>query len=568
MSGSLTKNRSKKELGKFYTPDEAAQILSTWAIKEPFERILEPSFGACGFLEAATNRLKVLGSIDPSSYVYGCDIDEAAFTEYLEPKLGICKSSPRFLNKDFLTVELSDFGIDYFDVIVGNPPYVSYHNMSTHMRQVAEASIGRNGFVLGPKPSLWAHFLLHSIQFLRSGGRMAWILPSSFLFAEYGTRARNYIAQYFTDVLIVQLGQRLFLSEGTEEISAVLLADNKRIDASDSTHINFSFVESLAELDDAIRAWQCGETSLVNGRIASTLLSKEAIAGSRTAESAGRVVTLGEVARIRIGIVTGANYFFVIDQATAASHNLPDSCLRFILSKFSLAPGVSLTSEDVLKAQQEKRNCLLVDTDNQDLNQKGSALRCYLASMPRQKRVSIRTFKKRQVWHQPDDGLTPDAFLPYMYHNGPRLILNDIGATSTNTVHRVYFHKLAQTRHHTISGTAWKKVCAISILSTYSQLSGEQEGRSYGAGVLKHEPSEASRIRLILPKALDEREVETSFKQIDIALRNGRYDDARRQADNFVLKALSPDVRKKTIVELEHALKQARRRRIRTKAEE
>lgn len=561
---SKTQRRSKKELGQYFTPNEAARIISSWAIRRPDERILEPSFGACDFLEAATHRLGVLGSPEPTKYLYGCDIDEDVFTDYLEPKLGIRRTNPHFLHRDFLEVEPIDFGSNLFDIIIGNPPYISYHNMTPQIRQVIEQLVHRKGFILKPKASLWAYFLLHAISFLKEGGRMAWILPSSFLFAEYAANIKTHIANSFERVFVVQLGQRLFLSEGTEEISAILFAENKYSNVIDNKHIQFDFVDTLSDLELSIEAWQEGQTNQVylNGRINSTLLSKEATLSMQAAETAGRVVTLGHIAKIGIGIVTGANKFFILDLKTAKSNSLPDSCLRPVLSKFSMASGLSLTTEDIVKARVENRKCLLVDTDHPDLICKGSALRKYLASMPRIQRFKVKTFKKRTLWHRPDDGRVPDAFFPYMYHHGPRIILNEARTTSTNTIHRMYFEPLFQPNE--ISKDIWEKACAISILSTYSQLSGEHEGRSYGAGVLKHEPSEASRIRLILPEILDKQEVEDLFQQIDLALRNNEHKEACRCADNFVLKSIPIDKRNHIVRSLEKALYETRSRRRRS----
>ena len=163
----------------------------------------------------------------------------------------------------------------------------------------------------------------------------------------------------------------------------------------------------------------------------------------------------------------------------------------------------------------------------------------------------------------PDDGRIPDAFFPYMYHYGPRLILNEADTTSTNTIHRVYFK--SDVCPSSIPGDTWRKVCAISILSTFSQLSGEIQGRCYGAGVLKHEPSEASRIRLVIPQSLDVQKVNAVFQQVDTALRENQGGKAQRHADLFVLQPLTPQERKGIIDTLGHALDEARRRRRRAK---
>ncbi len=165
---------SKKALGRYYTPEHATRILCSWAIRQSEEKVLEPSFGACGFLEAASDRLKELGSGDPRHQLYGCDIDEGAFIDYLEPRLGIDKSNPHFLHRDFLHIQPTEFGTQALDVVVGNPPYVSYHTMGEQTRKAAKQVAVNDGFKLTPKASLWAFFVLHAIPFIRPGGRMAW----------------------------------------------------------------------------------------------------------------------------------------------------------------------------------------------------------------------------------------------------------------------------------------------------------------------------------------------------------------------------------------------------------
>ena len=291
---------------------------------------------------------------------------------------------------------------------------------------------------------------------------------------------------------------------------------------------------------------------------------------------AGYVVQLGDLANIRIGIVTGANSFFVIDEAKANEHGLPDEALRPVLAKFAMAPGAVLTRADLASIRAKGGRLLLVDTDHADLAVKGSNLRDYLATFPRPKRHTNKTFRKRKLWHRPDDDRPPDAFFPYMYQHGPRLILNEVGTTSTNTIHRVYFKddsltifediyslraEVSAAERIRLSTRGWRRTFALSILSTFSQLSGELHGRSYGAGVLKHEPSEAARIQLIIPRPRSENAVDATFREVDGLLRGGDFDAAKALADYFVLNALPSNERKRVCAVLGAALKEARRRR-------
>ena len=566
--------RDRKRLGIYYTPSGAARILCEWAIRSGSDRVLEPSFGACGFLEAAVDRLREVDADSPLDQLYGCDIDEAAFTKYLDPKLGRGIESGRFLHRDFLRVRPNDFDGGAFDAVVGNPPYVSYHTMDEEQRIAAEKALADAGLRISPKASLWAYFLLASTMFIRPGGRMAWILPSSFLYAEYAALVRDRLSQCFDRCLVVQLGQRLFLSEGTEEATIVVLAEG--FGATGEGEIVLDFAETLEDLERSVEAWSRRESKAkaFDGRASALMLGDAAEGAMEAASGAGRIVSVGAVADVRIGIVTGANPFFVIDEATAVSHGLPNSALRPILAKFVMAPGAALREADLVEARRSGRKLLLVDTDHPDMADDGSSIRQYLDTFDGAKRESNKTFRKRKLWHRPDDGRTPDAFFPYMYQHGPRIILNEARTTSTNTIHRVYFKgemssegagpelpfPLAPSGKR-LNAESWRRTYAVSILSTFSQLSGELQGRSYGAGVLKHEPSEARRIRLVLPKFESLEDPERAFDEADTALRDGAPDAARAVADEFVLAALDDAARAEMKSVLSAALAAARRRR-------
>mgnify|MGYP003599951813 FL=1 len=92
---------SKKKLGAFYTPNNLCQILADWAITSSENKILEPSFGQCGFLEASRLRLERLGCPDPKENIYGCDIDTNAF-DFLKKILGEPIDEQKFILEDFM----------------------------------------------------------------------------------------------------------------------------------------------------------------------------------------------------------------------------------------------------------------------------------------------------------------------------------------------------------------------------------------------------------------------------------------------------------------------------------
>jgi hypothetical protein len=187
--------------------------------------------------------------------------------------------------------------------------------------------------------------------------------------------------------------------------------------------------------------------------------------------------------------------------------------------------GIQLTSEDVKRLRSEgKKSIIFSISPNKDVPEEAIP---YTETFPVSLREHNRTFQKRQNrWLASDDGRIPDAFFSYMTHEGPRIALNSAKVNSTNSIHRVYF-KPAITELQ-------RKLITISICTTFSQLSAEIEGRSYGSGVLKIEPSEAKKIKLILPQDKTEVEINNCFSALDEYVRTQSWNKARALADAFI----------------------------------
>ncbi len=513
--------QEKKQNGIYYTPDRAAQILTRWAIRRPSDIVLEPSFGGCGFLVATRDRLLELGTSVPQNNLYGCDIDERAF-EFLKNLLGRVPAG-HFKQIDFLTISPTVF--PKADAVIGNPPYVSLHNMQESQRTATRAIIAGEHDDMNGRASLWMYFVLHSLAFLKPGGRVAWILPGSFVYSDYSTKLRTKLEACFGRCLAIILEDRLFISEGTEESSVVLLCEGYQ--QGTDTKMRLTSAKGLSELEGAIERWSIGD--VVGGEWIGR--PQLALASSVARESYQKLLTkaaahrLSEFANIKIGIVTGANRFFVLAAKQAESLGLPSESVTPILARFTQARGLQLCDADLQETQREGKRCLLVNTRHQEVLP--TTVESYLATFPVEEKKKNNTFTRRTIWHQPDDGKHPDGFFSSMQTEGPVLVLNQTMATCTNTVYRVFFGtKVSDEKKRTI---------AVSLQSTFSQFSAEVEGRSYGHGALKIEPSEAKRIAILLPKGKALEDLDKAFAEIDVFLRVGNREGARNAADAFLL---------------------------------
>lgn len=566
-NSAINEHYEKKKIGRYYTPPEVTKVLCEWAIRNSDDIVFEPSFGGCGFLESSYQRLLTKQCKNPLRQLFGCDVDPNAFSKYLLPKYEnedfFIKS--RFTENDFLALTLKDFAVEGFTAVVGNPPYVSYQRMSETQRKSVISLIKSLKIKLDRRASLWAYFVLHSLNFLKEGGRLAFVLPGGFLHTNYAEIIRKKIEACFSRSLVVQIGEKLFIAEGTEESTSILLADNFKQNADSAMQIEFAAeVSCLEQIIDAWNNNSNNSTKNSHSKASYKLLPSAILENLANVESLSPVIDLGEAADVSIGIVTGANNFFVVDSKSAVEKQIPAKFIKSIYSRFKMTNGLTFTTQDWEQKAQAGFRCFFIDTRGFD-EYSDLKLKEYLDSFPESEKKTNITFSKRPVWHQPLYMRIPDAFFPYMHNSGPRIILNEAQSLSTNTIHRVYF-KETDGRVYT---TAERKLLAISILSTYSQFSAELEGRVYGSGALKLEPSEAKRIKIIFPRNIENTLIEREFDEIDEMFRisTNRHKDSeinlriRNKVDNFLLQHLNKPKLKSIFEFLSNQIESIRKKR-------
>jgi len=538
----------KRTWGIFYTPVELSRCLAEWAITSRSDTVLEPSFGGCGFLNETALALKQKGAREPWQQLCGCDKDLRAFI-YLPALYRRKAPSRRFLHRNFLDTVPTDYCIKQFHVVIGNPPYVRRHNMRSYQISSAEAVDAYGPFTVSRRASLWAYFIIHSLRFLREGGRMAWVLPRSLSQSDYGREVVKLLCGQFDAVTVISLQKRLFVAEGADELVDVLLCRGHRANHSLAVHPLIAYADSLEELERKMGR-EATASCVMPVNISSGREDLLTTAERQALDQYGRIVgiqSFGEIARVRIGIVTGLTRFFVLSRTALHAVGLTKDLCTPLLTRASYARGLSWQQADVAHSIETDHRILLVRSDLKATNR-------YWAGFPSELRESIRTFRKRPVWNAPDDGMIPGAFFFGLVDNGPRLVLNDAGINSNNSVHRIYFKKDID--------PVMKRALALLFLSSYVQVSGELVGRVCGAGGLKFEPSDVAKLKIITPPGgLAAAMLTELWPKVDLLLRNGREQEAIQCVDASVQASTAGLLRNEAIRLVQSALKKLRNAR-------
>ncbi len=436
----------------------------------------------------------------------GADIDPVAF-QALERR-GFDAEQLQFKNEDFLSLPPEAFEVSGFDAVVGNPPYVRHHAFDEKTRQNAQKVKKITGVDLPMQANLWAFFLLHATQFLKIGGRAAFVLPQNFLHATYAEKVRAFLTKHFRDVKAFSIKEHLFENEGASEKSVLLFADGwnpapqktpSRLSVFpvDDTHIATAVLAGVIEPPNAAKRLEELDLDLRGTR------------------------RLGDLCNVRIGLVTGNSSFFLFNAEEAHRADIDSCWLSPIVSKADQVIGLTVTTGDLSRAFASGARTAILDTrSDRKLDPKVDE---YLERLTDEQIETNATFKKRMVWHQPFDQYIGDAFFTGMSHISPRLVLNIDKLHCTNTLYRLSFSD---------EGIASRKQIALSLVSSFGQISAELEGRPYGSGLLKHEPSDVREIQVFVEGA-DDQETNAAFERADALLRAGQQAQATEVADHF-----------------------------------
>lgn len=509
----------QKELGAFYTPVAMASALTDWAIRDPSDCVLDPSFGGLVFLGAARQRLRRLGAMEGaiSEQIFGVDLDEEAH-ELVRKDPGPGLGAAQVVDRDFFEVEPSDF--PPIAAVVGNPPYIRYQGFNGSAERARELA-AHAGVKLTRLASSWAPFVVHGTSFVTPGGRLAQVLPAELLHSQYASEVVEFLRRSFGRVQIAVFEERVF--PGALEEVVLLLADERG--ASAPADVKLISCQNVADLSrglaqgadtvDAGSTYPSGR-----GKLLAQLLPEDTRSVYEALTKDKAVGLLGDLASVDIGIVTGANDFFMLSTEQAAA--LDPELLSVGVCKAAHLAGARLARDDHARLLRDGHSALMLVASAESPSAALKSARAYIrrgeeAGLDQRYKCRIRD----PWWALPVPRRGPATLLlTYCSNDHPRLALNEVDALSTNTLHGV----------RPVDGSHAQRLAA-GFYNSLTLLSAELVGRSYGGGVLKLEPSEAEALAIpSLPS-----ELEAVLPRVDEAIRRRDLDAAVSLVDPLVL---------------------------------
>lgn len=498
----------KKELGAFYTPNLVTDALCNWAISNSSDTLLEPSFGGCNFLISSINRLTNLGCINSTESVYGYDIDNDAFKILNEKKI----SGTNFFHKDFLTSTQKEIP-QKVSAALGNPPFLPINKISLDYRLEVLQNIKFRNLKIDKRSSIWIYFIIQSLKFLKKDGKMAWIVPDSIYFTNYGKIFLSEISTLFASVKLLRIKERFFYESGTHEKTSILLCEG--FDKGSCSVEVFNYQSLSSTLNDL------SKNNFTN--------FSEKTNNSYTVSQSFELAQLGDIFDIKIGIVIGAAKLLTIKvKDVEKSPYFPDYVYPLVTKGRQLT-NLTVNKDILLK----DKGAAAYIIDGIKLEKENPELyRQLLESMPLET-ISNITFQSRPHLFGYDDFRNPDAFLTYYAQKLPRLIENeDKSLNCSNSVHRLYLKEEFQQRNDIVKFIAIQMFCRFLGDETL------QIAREYGNNILKYEPSDAVKIPVLIPRESNDlfrKNLKSVFTSMGECINNSRIEEAIQIGTKFII---------------------------------
>ena len=462
--------------GGYYTPAALSEYLCRWAIRDPSDRVIEPSCGDGSFVRAAVARLGRAGSLVAVEVV--SDELEKAKQSLTNDKTVEWRCGSFFR---FAPTLLEGEG---FDAAVGNPPFIRFQYFDKRERDRAFALLRGFGYRPNGLANAWAAFVQLSVEMLRDGGRLAMVVPAELLQVQYAAELRFRLPLQFEQVTLVAFDQLVFPHIQQEVV--LLLAEGRCRNAKAPGQLRVQQArncDALLTSPPSVAAAANVEPAGANNwqKWTALFLQEPEAAVLRAYADVPAVHRLGDLADVDVGIVTGRNRFFVVSQEQARQLQLGDRALD-VVGRTSALQSIRFTNADMQHYAGRNRSKLL------HLSGLPSAsfpapLAAYLAQGEAEGVDAGYKCRIRNRWFDVPSVGVPDAFLFRQIHTAPLLVANQAGATSTDTIHRTRVR----------AGVDRERLCG-AMINSLTFAAAEIGGRSYGGGVLELEPREAERL--------------------------------------------------------------------------
>ena len=486
----------RNRLGQFATPTKLAADIQRYAraqlSKNESVRFIDPAVGTGAFYSALMNEF-------PKSRI------RSALGFEIDPQYG--DAATKLWSKNGLEIRLADFtqsdapaNNENYNLLICNPPYVRHHHIpNSEKKRLKLRTLQACGVELSGLAGLYCYFLGLSHAWMSEGGLAGWLIPSEFMDVNYGVPLKTYLLNEVT-LLHIHRFDPTDMQFGDALVSSSVVWFRKNLPKPD-LKVRFTFGGTL---EDPLEEQVIPAKDLQSNR----KWSRIPLESNRNYSDCP---ALGDFFKIKRGIATGNNSYFILHLEDILQRNLPLDAFKPIL------PNPRYLLQDDVDGDGKgypllDRRLFLLDPPwtEDEIRSEYPALWNYFEEGVANGIAKRYLCRHRTPWYSQESRPPATFVCNYFGRIGTkrgkpfRFVLNNSSATASNVYTMLYPQKaIAEEfiKQPNLKRQIWE---FLNRIPTTTMLS---EGRVYGGGLYKLEPKELANVRAdeiceLLPKHL------------------------------------------------------------------
>lgn len=451
----------RRALGQFFTPWPIVETMVDWVVRQEPDRIVDVGCGTGRFALAAAHRL-------PSVEVIAVDTDPVATL--------LCRSHAHRRGLSNILVRCQDFlraplpPSPGRTVFVGNPPYVRHHRLAEDVKAWAAARCKELDVPFSGLAGLHAYFFLATALHAAKGDAGCYVTSAEWMDVNYGALVRRLLVERLGVLSVSVLDPQASAFDDAMTSAAITCFQVGR----DVSSVRFSSVPAFANAEgpgDA-RAVPRAELGGTWGSFRNSV--------SRAADDTD-ALPLGSLFRVRRGIATGDNTFFIMTWEEARQRGLTPWAHPVIASGREVAASGG-------EIRTSTPHCIILLPRELDSlrNDHATAAKRFIDE-GEQRGVHERYLcAHRSPWWWLGEARPAPIVASYMARRPPAFAANPHGVLLANIAHGLYPRRVFHPNQ--------LRALTDMLNSVATHFVGC--GRSYQGGLEKFEPREMERLRI------------------------------------------------------------------------